>query len=342
MNSSSLEIVFTGANQLEVRPLPAPQPPGPGEIAVAAHRSLISTGTECTCLSRRFAPGSSWDNWIRYPFHPGYSVAGHVTEIGKGVTRVKVGDRVAVGAHHASRVVIPADNGNFPVVPIPDGISDDEAAWFNVASVAQIGMRRAEHELGDDVVIIGLGLIGQMAVRHLRIWGARSIIAIDTAPKRLEMAKRGGATHLLNMDAAKARDAVAEITSGRLADVVYDMTGHPAVLTSALGLARRFGKLILLSDPGAPTDWHLTGDVLNRGVQIRGAHLGDPPLVAGDHLHWTRPNMGGLFLDFLLDGRMRVGDLITHRFAPSKAREAYDQLLNDRATAMGVIFEWDR
>ncbi len=340
--SPSLEILFTGANQLEVRPVEPIRHPGPGEIAITCTRSLISTGTECTCLTRNFNPGSVWDGWVKYPFRSGYSVAGHVTEVGEGVTDLKPGDRIAVGATHARQAVVPANEGTMPIVRIPDGINDDEAAWFNLACVAQIGVRRAEHELGDNVVLVGMGQLGQLAVRYLRIWGANSIIAIDTAPARLEMAKRGGASHTLKMPVAEAKEAVAEITGGRLADVVYDMTGHAGAFAPSLGMARRFGKLILLSNPGKASDLCLTGDVFGRGVQVRAAHLGDPPWVANDHLYWTRRNMGKLFFNYLLDGRMRVADLITNRYPPTEARQAYDKLLTDRDNAMGIMFEWDR
>ena len=77
-------IVFTGPSQLEVQDAPL-HAAGPGEVLVEATRTLISTGTEMICFQRKFAPGTHWDNWVKYPFYPGYSMAGRVVAVGPGV-----------------------------------------------------------------------------------------------------------------------------------------------------------------------------------------------------------------------------------------------------------------
>lgn len=333
----SLNVVFTGKTQLEIRQEPVAQP-GPGQALVRTTRSLISTGTECICYTRNFAPGTHWDNWVKYPFYPGYSAAGVVLAVGEGVTQVKEGDRVALRSGHRQYHVVNAGS----LMPIPEGVEDEAAPWFALACIVQNGVRRATHYLGDNVVIIGLGLLGQLAVQYIRLFGARQVIAIDTAPRRLEMALQGGATQVLNMGAAEAREQVLALTGGRGADVVYDVTGHPAVFQAALALPRRFGQLLLLGDTGEPSKQCLTSDVMTRGVTITAAHDCHPPEVADDYHFWTRDNMALLFFDYLARGQMNVDPLITHRFAPTEAAAAYDLLLTDRANAMGVIFEWDK
>ena len=103
----SLNIVFTGQNQLQIRaePVSALQP---GQILVEGSKSLISTGTECIALSRNFAPGTHWDSWVKYPFYPGYSHTGRVIEIGDGVENLKVGDRIAARTRHRQFFTVPA------------------------------------------------------------------------------------------------------------------------------------------------------------------------------------------------------------------------------------------
>ncbi len=136
----------------------------------------------------------------------------YVTQTGPGVTRFKAGDRVASRTAH-QRFVIARET---ELVAIPDNVSDDEAVWFGIACIVQNGIRRAEHELGDAVVIIGLGLLGQLAVQFARLSGAREIIAIDTALKRLEFARAHGATVLLQKPVAEVRADILAATGGRL------------------------------------------------------------------------------------------------------------------------------
>jgi 2-desacetyl-2-hydroxyethyl bacteriochlorophyllide A dehydrogenase len=332
---NSKGIVFTGKNQVEIADSPV-QLEGEGKLLIETQKSLISIGTECICLSRNFAPGTHWDGWVQYPFSTGYSNAGRVVEVSPDVTEFKPGDRVATRSKHAQYVVADAATS----LHIPENIVDEDATWFGLATIAQIGNRRAEHQLGDAVVIVGAGPVGQLAAQYARVGGAREVLVIDMSEARLAMAKAHGATMTLNMSVNDAEEAVREATEGRLADVVYDVTGHPAVFAPAIKLARRFGKMILLGDAGNPGEQRLTGDVITRGVKIIGAHDNFPAQHVTDFEPWSRPAIGRLFLTYLSRGQMSVHDLITHTYAPQDAPEAYGMLINDRSAAMGVIFDW--
>jgi 2-desacetyl-2-hydroxyethyl bacteriochlorophyllide A dehydrogenase len=331
----SLNIVFNAPNEVVVVREPIGEP-GPGQLLVQSEKTLISTGTECIILGQKYAPGTHWDNWVKWPMHPGYLNAGKVHSVGEGVTNFRPGDRVAMRVHHHQYHVIESAHA----LPIPDGVATEDASWFGLATITQNGVRKADLKMGDAVVVIGLGLLGQLVVQYARVMGAREIIAIDTAPARLAMAQAHGATQILEMPVGEAKEKVAAHTGGRLADVVFDVTGHHAVFPHALGLARRFGKVILLGDTGAPGEQRLTSDVMTRGVQIIGAHDIDPPATADDYQFWTKENMARLFFTYLQRGQLRVNDLVTHRFSPHEAPEAYHLLQTDRATAMGVVFDW--
>ena len=328
-------IQFTAKDQIEVVEEAVPSP-ADGQVLVETTRSLISTGTELICLTRNFAEGTHWHAWVKYPFGTGYLNAGRVVEVGASVKDWKVGDRVASRGQHSSHVIVAAEK----LVRIPENVSDEEGAWTGLGKITQVGVRTADQKLGDSVVVIGLGLLGQLVVQYARILGAGQVIAIDTAPKRLEMAAAHGATHTLNMTAGAALKNVEEITQGRRADVVYDVTGHAAVLATALPLARAFGTLLLLGDTGTPGNQTLTMDVVARGVRIVGAHDSHAPEEPAADRRWTGKRMHELFLTYLSRGQMRVKDLITHRYKPEAAREAYSMLLRDRSEAMGVVFEW--
>ncbi len=333
----SRNIVFTGVNQVEVLDEPVPEL-GPRQALLEARVSLISTGTEGICLSHLYDSGTHWDEWIKYPHHPGYSMVADVVAVGTEARLFRGRERVVSWTNHRRYNVMNED----ALVPVPEGVSDEEAAWFAISLIVQNGVRSARHVLGEHVVVIGLGILGQLAVQYLRLLGARTVIAVDTAEARLEMARAHGATHCIQSTSDACREQVFEITGGLGADVVYDVTGNYRVLPDALRLLRRFGRVIVLGDTGQPSEQRLTGDLIRKGLQIIGTHATTPPPVSTDHARWSNAEMAALYFDYLRRGDIRVADLITHRYSPEEAPEAYRMLQTDRSTAMGVIFDWSR
>jgi len=331
----SLTVVFPEAQRCDVIEEEIGDP-GPGEILVQTTVSLISTGTESWCYRGDFEPGTGWAAWVKYPFYPGYSHVGQVVKVGRQVREFAEGDRVfSVTSHRqfATKVAEPGEP-----VKVPDYIDDEEAAWLMLATITQTGVRRAEHNMGDRAVVIGLGPLGQLVTQYLRTIGLLEILVIDTIQQRLDIALAHGATHGFCGSAADAYDFVAQHTNEQMADVVYDVTGHYAVLPMGLKLARNFGKLVLMGDSPHPSRQHLTQDVLSRQVDIIGTQNQNlPPSQAQ---RWPFDQQALLFMEYLRREQMRVSDLITHRFSPTEAPAVYELLQNSRGSTMGVIFDW--
>jgi threonine dehydrogenase-like Zn-dependent dehydrogenase len=321
----SLYIVYPEPGKVEVREEDV-SPPGRGEVLCAAEKSLISIGTETYCLRGVFDPGTNWEEWVKYPFRPGYSMAARVVAVGKDVTDLREGDRVG-------RVE--------EVFPLPEGISFEDATWLALACTTQLGVRRAELQLGETVGVVGLGMLGQLVVQFLLLSGARKIIAIDLVQSRLEVAKAHGATHTLALDVQGARQEIEKITAGRMLDVVFDITGHPAVLAPCIQLVRKLGRVILLGDTPTPSQQYLGPGVVSDSIAILGIHATMTPTQASEFNPWTRREIIELFLDYLLQGRMKVSDLITSRHSPTSAPEVYAGLLQDRSAEIGVLFDWN-
>src|SRR5437660_2509620 len=122
----------------------------------------------------------------------GYSSAGTVLRVGAGVEGIAAGDRVACGgggfATHAEVIAVPRNL----VAAVPDGVPFESAAYATVGAIALHGVRRAEAQLGERVGVIGLGLVGQLAVRILAAGGC-TVIGIDLDPNAVELARSGGA-----------------------------------------------------------------------------------------------------------------------------------------------------
>jgi 2-desacetyl-2-hydroxyethyl bacteriochlorophyllide A dehydrogenase len=335
--TSSAAVVFTGKEQAELSAEPL-RAPGPGEILVRATWSLISTGTECTLYGRRFEDGSRWQ--VNYPSKPGYSHAGVVEAVGPGVKTWKVGDRLVSANPHVQYLVVPEDDAGSGFRPIPDKVSDRDAAWAILGRIVQMGVRRAQHVLGENVVVVGLGPLGQLAVQYVRLTGPRCLIAIDPVQARVDMACSHGATHGLCLGIDDALAAVKEITAGRMANVVYDMTGNAKVFAASQQMLQVLGRQVLIGDTGFPSGQHISEAVITRSLTILGCMGPQAPVESNNWHYWSRSNMVDLFLQYLADGRMRVSDLNTHAFSPAEAQKAYQTLLYDRTRTMGTHFEW--
>lgn len=335
----SAAVFFTGKEQAELRSIPLHEP-GEGEILVKTTKTLISTGTETIIYGGRYDVTSKWEKGKKYPSKVGYSHAGVVVASGKNCKIFKEGDHVASSNHHQQYVVAAETDPSSGFRPIPAGVSDQDATWSILARIVQLGIRRAEHDLGETVVIVGLGPLGQLAVQYVHLLGPRELIVLDPVQSRMEMAKKHGATHALAVSVDDALDAVKEITNGRMANAVYDMTGNEKVFASAQGLLRVLGKLVLIGDTGFPSGQHLTDAVIGRCLQIIGSMGPQAPVESNNWYYWSRANMVDLFFHYLKDGRMCVSDLNTHSFSPSNPQAAYQKLLHDRANTMGCHFDW--
>jgi 2-desacetyl-2-hydroxyethyl bacteriochlorophyllide A dehydrogenase len=331
MNTQNAKrLVFTGKQKVELEGYSLASP-GPGEVLVRTHLSLMSTGTENIVFNRLFDPGTPWDDWVKYPFYPGYSSVGVVDSAGEEVASLKVGQRVALRERHTSHAIRKAEECS----PIPDGLPFEQAAWFALAKIAFHGAHVAGYGLGDSVLIVGAGPIGQMSVRWARAAGCGSIIVVDPAAHRMPLAKAGGATAVITEPIAQARQSVLETGRGRLPRVVIDATGNAAVFAASLGLAADFGRVVILGDTGTPTQQALTSDVIKRGLTIVGTHdLHNTP-------EWNGATITRLFFDLAISGRFPLEGLTSHVFKPDQCVEAYTTANRDRATTMGIVFDWD-
>jgi 2-desacetyl-2-hydroxyethyl bacteriochlorophyllide A dehydrogenase len=326
----AVRIVFTGKQEIEVREYEA-QEPEAGQVAVRSLYSLMSTGTENICFNRLFAEGTNWHNWVKYPFYPGYSLIGEVTEIGPDVAEdIKVGDRVALRSSHASHHVLSAAH----CYPVPDGIDLKDAAWFSLGKIAWQGARAADYRLGDTVLVIGAGPIGQMSLRWAVAADADAVIAVDPWERRLEYARRGGATAGIASTVEECRDELRRLLGDKLPRVVLDATGNAAVLPHALRLAANRGRVALIGDTGTPGEQRLTGDILMRGLTLTGAHDGH------NDAEWNNATITAHLFRQVLAGRFNISGLITHTFLPDQAAEAYRLANAHREETLGILFDW--
>lgn len=326
-------VVFTAVETVEIENRAVPEP-GPDQVLIHSDRTLVSTGTELTVLAGDVPPGSRWDDHIDYPFTPGYNNVGAVVEAGDDVEGFAEGDRVATYGPHARFVC--ADAG--ACRRVPDAVGAEEAVFFTIAEIVMNGVRRSDLTWGEAAVVYGLGVLGQLTVRLCHAAGARPVVGVDVADPRL--------AHL--PDAVVAADPaehdpvaiVREATAGRLADVVFEVTGNPGVITEELDLLREQGRFVVLSSPRGETPFDFHDHCNAPSYVIVGAHNSSHPPVATPGNPWTQHRHAALFFDLVADGTLDVASLVSHRQPYHEAPERYRALLDDRSDAMGVVLEW--
>lgn len=322
-------IVFPDKQEVELREIELPDLK-PDEVLVENDLSLMSTGTENIIFNRDFEPDSGWDFYNKYPVLPGYASVGRVIATGQSVHSLSLGDQVAIRTPHSSHAVVKESGCS----KIPAGLENEEAVWFALAKISFLGVRAARLELGDQVMVLGAGPIGQMAIRWARVAGATSIAALDLAPARKAAAVDGGANRFHIGTADDIRDEYLKHQHGPLPKVVIDTTGNHRVFAPALGLAAKYGRVVLLGVSGQPGLQTLTKDVIRKGLTIIGVHDSQNPP------EWPQEAIIDLFFTLAVSGCFPLEHLITHRFAPSDCQSAYHLANTDRANTMGIVFVW--
>jgi len=345
LDRKNIAVVFRGANAVAVEMEDAPRP-GAGELLVETSVTLISTGTELTFLSGAELPGTVWASMTTFPLRPGYSNVGQVVEVGAGVGEEWVGRRVASCRPHARYVCaepFPGSSSWVSVRPLDrDEVPDEQAAFFNLAETVMNGVRRSGVGWGDSVVVFGLGLLGQLAVRFCRLLGARPVFAVDVADERLRLLPGDSQIIPVNPTHDNARSLIEQKTAGRMADVAFEVTGNADLIPAEIQVLRYEGRFVVLSSPRGPGTLFNFHDLCNwPSYTIIGAHVQSHPEFETPANPWTASRNAELFFDLIADGELDVSGLITHRYLGSEAPRAYEMLIENRSQALGVLLLWN-
>lgn len=309
----------------------------PSEIKIKTTYSLISNGTEKAYLS------GSENTSHKFPANVGYSAVGTVTKIGSSVKSIKQGDRVFVEyGGHSSVIVKDVHN----VVKIPDTVSFEEAVFAKVASFPLAAIRRARLEIGESVVIVGLGMLGLFGVQFARIGGALPVIAIGNRAKRREKAAQFGADYVFSPDEPDLTGKIYSITDKRTiihgANVVIETSGSESGLFQSLEITAKNARVVLNGCNRVmtlPVDFYKY--VHTRGVNIIGVHGQTRPQFNSYPGNWTSKRDLSTVLQLISDKRLDTKSMISEFVSPKDASSVYDQLLNDNEFPFGVIFDWD-
>jgi len=279
----------------------------------------------------------------------GYSNAGEVLEVGTRATRFDVGQQVAcAGAGHANH----AEVNYIPrllAVPVPEGVSTEAAAYATVGTIALQGVRLADPRMGECVVVLGLGLIGQLTVQLLKASGCR-VAALDLAPDRVNLAAENGAELALKLEGERTEKQVLDFTRGRGADAVLitAATSSNEPVEQAARLARDRARVIMVGVTGMdiPRRPYFEKELTFMVSRSYGPGRYDNDYEEHGHdypvgyVRWTENRNMEAFLDMVAAGAVRPEVCTTHRFAIDEAVAAFDLILGGTEPYLGVVLEY--
>ncbi|HIC89256.1 MAG TPA: zinc-binding alcohol dehydrogenase [Anaerolineae bacterium] len=313
----------------------------PYQVLVKSACSLISAGTEIAVYSGSHI-GFTLPNppaWLRFPMHMGYALAGIVQAVGSEVDEWAAGDRVMVHAPHGDWAL--CDVRTTIIRRLPAAVSMEQGALARLAGISLVGIRQARIELGEAIVVLGLGLIGQFAARLSYLSGGRPVIGVDLIPRRVEIANVNG-IHAINAHDVSVREFVEEMSDGRMAEVVIEATGNPQVVPTALDLAAEGGRVILLGSLRGKIEIDAYSTVHRKGVSLIGAHDRLSAHAGTFRDPWTRERNLDAVLSLIADGSLKAERFISHRIPPDDVRAVYEMLIERPGDFLGVLIEWDR
>lgn len=353
----------SGALLVESLPTPMIKP---GHILIQTECSLISAGTERMLVGfgrggllhkarsqpekvRQVLQKTRTDGLLptlatvrgklSVPLPLGYSQAGRVIAVGEGVQGLRIGDRAASNGPHAEVVLVPAHLA----VRIPESVPAEAACFTVVGTIALHGIRLLEPTLGETHLVMGLGLLGQLAVQILAAHGCR-VLAVDPDPDKVALAERHGAIGIpAGVDPVRS---VLEHTGGIGADGVLITASTPSrepILQSA-DLCRHRGRIVLVGVVGLdlPRDPFFRKEIRFQVSCSYGPGRYDPAYETGGqdyplgYVRWTEHRNLQAFAELLASGKVVTEHLQSAYFPIAQAQQAYD-LLMARRDLMGLL-----
>lgn len=289
-------------------------------------------------------------NRLDDPIPLGYSCSGIIEEIGSGVLGYQKGEKVACfGSNYASH----ADYNWIPknlMVRIPEELSFEEASFVGIGAISLHAIRKAEITLGENVAVIGLGLLGLIAVQILRSLNCK-VIGVDINDDRLKLAKKLGCNFVANANnRASVVQSSKDLSEGYGVDnvLVYASNGGKDSVSMYAEMARDRGKIVI---PGVVDMEVPRKDFFEKELQLIVTRAAGPGIFdenyelkgidypVGD-VRWSEQRNMKAFLELVASKKVSVKDLITHRFDFTEAEKAYDLIIENKEPILGAIFKY--
>lgn len=340
---SCKQIIFTEINKAELLDVTKDTDPlNEGMVRIKTAFNTISNGTEKANIMGNPNIGiyDEADSPVVFPRQVGYSSSGEVVEVGKNVTKVKVGDRVAMyGSLHCEYNILKQDN----LLVLDDDVPFDIASMFYICTFPMAAVRKTKIELGESMIVMGLGTLGLLSVAFSKASGALPVIAVDPVKERREKALNFGADYALDPFAPNFIDEVKRITGGKGCNAAIEVTGLGSGLDMCLDCMAPFGRVSLL---GCTRDRNFTIDYYRKvhgaGVTLIGAHTLARPKFESYPAYFTHLDDMRCAMNLSKYRSVDFKAMIDETHSPNECAEVFSRLVNDKNFPTVVQFDWSR
>jgi len=318
---------------------------GPGEALVKVEAvGICASDLKCYHGAAKFWGDSSRSAWAETEVVPGHEFVGEIVELDDAAAKrwgVKKGDRVVAEqivpcgecryclrgqywmcAPHGMfgfKRAIPGGMASYMVFPkealvhkISKNVKPQHAAYAEPLSCALHAVERANIKFADVVVVAGCGPIGLGMIAGASAKFPATLIALDLDDRKLEVAKKCGATHTINIGKQDPVQIIRDMTEGYGADIYLEGTGHPAAVLQGLKLLRKLGTFVCYSvfKEDVTVDWSIISD--DKELDVLGAHLG--------------PNCWPAAIKMIESGRLPLDEICTHQFPLADFQKGLDMV----------------
>ena len=310
------------------------------QVIVATEYSSISCGTERANIvgDSNVSIVSKKGEKAKFPRYTGYSSSGIVIAKGKDVTSVDVGDAVAMTWSHHKRLNLLAESN---VIKFdPKKVSMQEAALCYIGTFPMAALRKTKLEVGESMLVMGLGILGLLSVVFANAAGATPVIAVDPVKERREKALKCGADYALDPNENGFEEKVKKLTNGG-AKAAIEVTGLGIGLNQCLDCMAKFGRVALL---GCTRDENFTVDYYRKvhgpGIQLIGAHTCARPDFESYPGYFTKNDDVRAILKLIEYQRISLKELIDEVYLPEECEAVYKRLINDKSFPVVSQFDW--
>ncbi len=308
------------------------------EVLIKTHFSHISAGTELACIAGN-------ESFFSIPGTPGYTSVGEIIEIGKDVKDLKIGDMVFTYGPHAEYFKIDVtDRWHGVCVKLPDFIDPELAAFTHMGNIAITALRRSNIELGDFVLVTGLGTIGNIIAQLCQLQGG-NVIATDINQKRIQIGHDCGIKRTINSSKSDLKEFVDKETNNQLVTTYIDASGMSKVIEASLDCVAPDGETILLGSPRSKYDTNLTKFLqyfhnLPWNHNMKGALEFTYPTHTNDFNKHSIERNSKIIMNLIQQEKLNIKPLYTQKIKPDEILEAYDGLKNNPEEYIGVLIDW--